>query len=75
LADLRAQLDLTVLLVAHNMAVVRHVSDRVAVMYLGRIVETAPTEELFTNARHPYTQGVGVRVEGERMSLRLPDGR
>ena len=58
LADLRAQLGLTVLLVAHNMAVVRHVSDRVAVMYLGRIVETAPTEELFTNARHPYTQGL-----------------
>jgi oligopeptide/dipeptide ABC transporter ATP-binding protein len=58
LADLRAQLGLTVLLVAHNLAVVRHVSDRVAVMYLGRIVETAPTVELFTNARHPYTQGL-----------------
>jgi oligopeptide/dipeptide ABC transporter ATP-binding protein len=58
LADLRAELGLTVLLVAHNMAVVRHVCDRVAVMYLGRIVETAPTEELFTNARHPYTQGL-----------------
>src|SRR5262249_36218114 len=58
LADLREELGLTVLLVAHNMAVVRHVCDRVAVMYLGRIVETAPTEELFTNARHPYTQGL-----------------
>jgi oligopeptide/dipeptide ABC transporter ATP-binding protein len=58
LADLRAQLGLTMLLVAHNLAVVRHVSDRVAVMYLGRIVETAPTAELFTNARHPYTQGL-----------------
>src|SRR5262245_29419139 len=58
LADLRAQLGLTMLLVAHNMAVVRHVCDRVAVMYLGRIVETAPTDELFTNARHPYTQGL-----------------
>jgi oligopeptide/dipeptide ABC transporter ATP-binding protein len=40
------------------MAVVRHVCDRVAVMYLGRIVETAETNELFTNARHPYTQGL-----------------
>jgi oligopeptide/dipeptide ABC transporter ATP-binding protein len=58
LADLRAQLGLTVLLVAHNLAVVRHVCDRVAVMYLGRIVETTPTAQLFTNARHPYTQGL-----------------
>ena len=52
------ELGLTMLFIAHNMAVVRHVCDRVAVMYLGRIVETAPTEELFTNPRHPYTQGL-----------------
>ena len=58
LEELRVTLGLTVLLIAHNMAVVRHVSDRVAVMYLGRIVETAPTDELFANARHPYTQGL-----------------
>jgi oligopeptide/dipeptide ABC transporter ATP-binding protein len=58
LDELRAKLGLTVLLIAHNMAVVRHVSDRVAVMYLGRIVETAPTDELFTNPRHPYTRGL-----------------
>ena len=58
LDELRAKLGLTVLLIAHNMAVVRHVCDRVAVMYLGRIVETAPTEELFSNPRHPYTQGL-----------------
>jgi oligopeptide/dipeptide ABC transporter ATP-binding protein len=58
LDELRAKLGLTVLLIAHNMAVVRHVSDRVAVMYLGRIVETAPTDELFTNPRHPYTSGL-----------------
>ncbi len=58
LAELRDQLGLTVLLIAHNMAVVRHVCDRVAVMYLGRIVETAPTPELFAGPRHPYTQGL-----------------
>jgi len=58
LEELREKLGLTMLLIAHNMAVVRHVADRVAVMYLGRIVEEAPTDELFTNARHPYTQGL-----------------
>jgi oligopeptide transport system ATP-binding protein len=58
LDELRTKLGLTMLFIAHNMAVVRHVCDRVAVMYLGRIVETAPTEELFQNPRHPYTQGL-----------------
>jgi oligopeptide/dipeptide ABC transporter ATP-binding protein len=58
LDELRRQLGLTMLFIAHNMGVVRHVCDRVAVMYLGRIVETAPTAELFTNPRHPYTQGL-----------------
>ena len=58
LEKLRAKLDLGVLLIAHNMAVVRHVCDRVSVMYLGRIVESAEVEMLFTNPRHPYTQGL-----------------
>ena len=58
LEELKEKLQLTVLLIAHNMAVVRHVADRVAVMYLGRIVEQAETDELFTNPRHPYTQGL-----------------
>jgi oligopeptide/dipeptide ABC transporter ATP-binding protein len=58
LEDLQRQLSLTVLLIAHNMAVVRHVCDRVAVMYLGRIVEVAPVAELFADPRHPYTQGL-----------------
>ena len=58
LVELREKLGLTMLLIAHNMAVVRHVGDRVAVMYLGRIVEEAATEELFSNPRHPYTQGL-----------------
>ena len=58
LADLRRRLGLTMLFVAHNMSVVRHVCDRVAVMYLGRIVETAPSDQLFGDARHPYTQAL-----------------
>jgi oligopeptide/dipeptide ABC transporter ATP-binding protein len=58
LADLRQRLGLTMLFVAHNMAVVRHVCDRVAVMYLGRIVELASGDELFSGARHPYTQAL-----------------
>ena len=55
LADLQEQLGLTYLLISHDLAVVRHISDTVAVMYLGAIVETAPAETLYTNPRHPYT--------------------
>jgi len=55
LADLQEQLGLTYLLISHDLAVVRHISDTVAVMYLGAIVETAPAEALYTNPRHPYT--------------------
>ncbi len=58
LEELRHKLGLSILLIAHNMAVVRHVCDRVAVMYLGRIVETATTASLFSDPRHPYTQGL-----------------
>jgi oligopeptide/dipeptide ABC transporter ATP-binding protein len=58
LQELRAELDLTLLFISHNLAVVRHLCDRVAVMYLGRIIEVAPTEALFENPRHPYTAGL-----------------
>ncbi|MET4634696.1 ABC transporter ATP-binding protein [Kaistia defluvii] len=54
--DLQREFDLTYLLISHNLAVVRHASDQIAVMYLGRIVEQAPTEMLFRNPRHPYTR-------------------
>ena len=55
LLDLQEQLKLTYLFVAHDLSVVRHISDRVAVMYVGRIVEMSPTDELFLAPKHPYT--------------------
>jgi oligopeptide/dipeptide ABC transporter ATP-binding protein len=56
--DLREQLGLTYLLIAHNLGVVRHVSDRIAVMYLGRIVELASSTDLFARPLHPYTEAL-----------------
>ena len=58
LAELRKELGLTLLLIAHNLAVVRHVCEHTNVMYLGRIVESAPTRELFSDPRHPYTRAL-----------------
>jgi oligopeptide/dipeptide ABC transporter ATP-binding protein len=89
LQDLRAELGLTLLLISHNLAVVRHLCDRIAVMYLGRIIEVAPTETLFARPRHPYTagllaaiprltfapQGDAPAVQGDPPSpLRIPTG-
>jgi peptide/nickel transport system ATP-binding protein len=56
LVELKDQLDLTLVLISHDLRVVRYLCDRVAVMYLGKIVEVAPRDELFTNPRHPYTR-------------------
>jgi oligopeptide transport system ATP-binding protein len=58
LEDLQDEFGLSYLFVSHDLSVIRHIADRVAVMYLGRIVETAAAEELFTKAAHPYTQAL-----------------
>jgi peptide/nickel transport system ATP-binding protein/oligopeptide transport system ATP-binding protein len=58
LKDLQRELGLTLLFIAHNMAVVEHISDRVAVMYLGRVVEQAGRETTYADPRHPYTQAL-----------------
>ncbi len=55
LLELQSRLHLTFLFVAHDLSVVRHISDRVAVMYVGQLVELAPTKTLFSRPRHPYT--------------------
>ena len=54
--DLQHRLGLTYLFISHNLAVIHHIADRVGVMYLGRVVELAPTKRLFAAPRHPYTR-------------------
>ncbi len=58
LGDLSRDMGLTLVIIAHDLGVIRHMSDRVAVMYLGRIVESGPTEDVYTKPRHPYTRAL-----------------
>ena len=60
--DLRDELGLAYLFISHDLSVIRHLSDRVVVMYLGRVVESAPVEALFSGAAHPYTQALLAQI-------------
>ena len=68
LEDLQAELGLTYLFVAHDLSMVRHISSRIGVMYLGRLVEVAPSDELYDNPLHPYTKAL-------LSSIPIPDPR
>ena len=73
LLDIRRDLQLTLVFISHNLAVVQHVADEVAVMYLGRIVERAPAEHLFAQPQHPYTRALLASVLTAEPGLGLPD--
>ncbi len=71
LAELRASLGLSYLFVSHDLNVVRLLTDRVAVMYLGKIVETGPSEAVFRAPRHPYTQALVSAIPGQGPRIKL----
>jgi peptide/nickel transport system ATP-binding protein len=73
LAELRRELGLTYLFISHNLAVVEHIATEVAVMYLGRIVEQAPVQELFRAPAHPYTRALLASVLTPQPGLGIPD--
>ena len=73
LLDFRKELGLTYMLISHNLAVVEHMATRVAVMYLGRIVEEGETDQIFQNSRHPYTKALLASVMIPRPGRKIPD--
>jgi oligopeptide transport system ATP-binding protein len=78
LRSLRKELGLTFIFISHNLAVIRQMCDRTAVMYLGRVVEIADTERIFENPKHPYTKtllsAVPIPDPSKRKELRIPTG-
>jgi peptide/nickel transport system ATP-binding protein len=75
LMDLREEFGLTYVLISHNLAVVEHMATKVAVMYLGRIVEEASTDAIFARARHPYTEALLQSVLTPEPGLGVPDSQ
>jgi peptide/nickel transport system ATP-binding protein len=73
LAGLQSAFGLTMIVISHNLAVVEHLATELAVMYLGRIVEHAPTEALLTSPKHPYTRALLASVLTPEPGLGLPD--
>ena len=67
--DLQKKYNLTYIFISHNLSVVKHVCDRIAVMYLGNIMEIADKKELFANPRHPYTQQLIAAIPGRDRHL------
>ena len=74
---LRTELDLTYLFISHDLGVVEHISDRVVIMYLGRVVEEAPSETVFAQPNHPYTQSLLAsvpRIESRKRAFSVVKG-